>query len=227
MPGFISLEGIEGSGKSTLRARLADAARELNEEVVLTREPGATNLGKTLRNILLDSANGQIDSVAELMLFASDRAQHISEIINPALARGALVICDRFIHSTLAYQGYGRGIDLETLKVLNQITTRGVAPGLVLLLDLDPETGLSRAQKRTEKATGSFNPQELMAGRSTVSTSWNRFEEEPLEFHRRVRNGFLELAKIPANNIQVIPATGDADTVAELAIEHLKRFLKK
>ena len=209
---FVTIEGIEGAGKSTLRARLADMASVLNLEVVITREPGATTLGQTVRGILLDPKNKKLDSVAELMLFGADRAQHLEEIIRPALSRGALVICDRYIHSTLAYQGYGRGLDLENLAQFNQFVTRGLKPDLVLLLDLDPEAGLERAEKRARKASGSFQLDEIKD--AAAASSWTRFEEQELGFHRRVRAGFLELSKDPQNNFCVINAARSLDEVA-------------
>ena len=139
---FLTLEGVEGAGKSTLRGALVDLLSDLGKEIVVTREPGATELGRTIRTLLLDPATKGLDPLAELLLFSADRAQHLCEVVRPALARGALVICDRFTHSTLAYQGYGRGLPLDILEQLNRVTTKGLAPDLVLLLDLPAEEGL-------------------------------------------------------------------------------------
>ena len=198
MATFVTLEGIEGSGKSTLQAKLAKALEETGKEVVITREPGATALGQNIRKILLDPKNREINSLTELLLFSADRAQHISEIIWPALQRDAIVICDRFYHSTIAYQGYGRDLPLNLLEHLNSITTGGLEPNLVLLLDLDPEIGLKRV------------------------TSPNRFEEQSLEFHRKVRNGFLELAKHTPDNFHLIDASLSEDEVFTQALATIK-----
>ena len=186
MPNFITIEGVEGAGKSTLRSGLTDAARKFGMEVVVTREPGATTLGRSLRSLLLSPENTHIDPLAELMLFSADRAQHVREVIRPALERGALVICDRFIHSTLAYQGHGRGLDLTALKFLNNLVTGGLTPDLVLLLDLDPEIGLTRAQHRVEKSTASFNLNAVIES-GVLPGQTDRLEVQSIEFHRAVR----------------------------------------
>jgi dTMP kinase len=221
---FITIEGIEGAGKSTLRARLSESLAELNSDIVITREPGATAFGQSVRNIVLDPKNKKLHSLAELMLFCADRAQHLEEIVRPALERGAVVICDRYVHSTLAYQGYGRGLDLQSLHQLNRLVTQDLMPDLVLLLDLDPEQGLQRAEQRTRKASGSFpaeEVQELLSG----GGSWNRFEEQELEFHRRVRRGFLELAKDPTQHICVLDASASAEQLAEQAMGAIRKIL--
>lgn len=217
---FITLEGIEGSGKSTLQNSLADYLRTKGHEVVLTREPGATSIGQAIRGILLDPKNQGLASLTELALFAADRAQHVAEIIRPALARGAWVVSDRYSHSTIAYQGYGRKIPLDTLGELNELATGGLRPDLVLLLDLNPEQGLARARERAEIATNgqSVNPPD---SDRNEDSSWTRFEEEELAFHQRVRQGYLELAKVPENRFVVIDAGQSLDQVTELAIAAL------
>jgi dTMP kinase len=208
---FITVEGIEGSGKTSVISRVADDVRALTSEVVITREPGATVIGKSIRQILLDPANDALSPRAELLLFLADRAQHVAEVIRPALARGALVLCDRFIHSTLAYQGYGRKLPLPMLELLNSVATDDLRPDLVLLLDVEPEAGLGRVAERSASA----HPSAL---------DWNRFEESELDFHRAVRSGFLEMAKNPANNIVVITAAqplGEVITAANRAVRAL------
>lgn len=222
---FVTIEGIEGAGKSTLRSRLSDFAASLGKEVVVTREPGATTLGHSIRNLLLDPKNKKFDPVAELMLFAADRAQHLEEIVRPALARGALVICDRYIHSTVAYQGYGRGLDLGRLAQLNDFVTRGLVPDLVLLLDLTPELGLERAKNRTRKASGSFQIQELQQASAGVG-EWTRFEEQEIDFHRRVRDGFLALAKSERSFV-LLDASATPDKIAADAIAAIEKLLAK
>ncbi len=232
---FVTIEGIEGAGKSTLRSRLSDFATAAGLDVVLTREPGATTLGQSVREIVLDPKNKKLNPYAELMLFAADRAQHVEEILRPSLDRGALVICDRYIHSTLAYQGYGRGLDLAQLRTLNDIVTQGLKPDLVLLLDLSPDAGLDRARARARKSSGTFQI-DLSSGTvvsktaaatagATAASQWTRFEEQDLAFHQRLRAGFLELSRDPANRFVVIDAEKRPDDVAEAAIDALKALI--
>ncbi|MCC6933234.1 MAG: dTMP kinase [Deltaproteobacteria bacterium] len=204
---FITLEGIEGAGKSSVQKELASRLGNLNREVVVTREPGATAIGAKIRSILLDPQNTQIVPLAELLLFAADRAQHVAEVIKPALERKAIVICDRFIHSTLVYQGYGRSMNINLLNTLNSLATNGLKPDLVLLLDLDPEMGLRRAKSR----------QAMEKQSNAQSSSWSRFEEEKLPFHLRLRHGFLELAKDQNNNFAIIDASRPLVEVIEQA----------
>lgn len=205
---LITLEGGEGSGKSSLQQSLATHFMSEGRTVVCTREPGATTLGKEIREILLNKQDCKIDAKAELLLFAADRAQHIEEVIRPALQRGDFVICDRFTASTIAYQGFGRGLNIETISKLNEIATSGISPNLMLLLDIKPETGLQRALKREE-----------------VLDSWNRFEEEKLEFHRKLRDGFLEISKSASYPVSVLDASKTQQEVlsdALAAINQLK-----
>ncbi len=220
---FITIEGIEGAGKSTLRSKLVDQLDTLNRELIVTREPGATNLGQVIRSILLGSEHKNISPIAELMLFLSDRAQHIEEVIKPALAKNAIVICDRFVHSTIAYQGYARGLSLEILTTINKFITADIRPDIVLLLDLDPKIGLQRAAQRTRKATGSFHLDNI-----TVKSDedWNKFEAEALDFHSKVRNGFLDMAKDPSNNFLVLDATEASEVISEKCFKAINAKLK-
>ena len=222
---FVTIEGIEGAGKSTLRSRLSDFAESLGLEVVVTREPGATSLGQTIRSLVLDPKNKKLNTLAELMLFSADRAQHLEEIVRPALGRGAMVICDRYIHSTIAYQGYGRGLDLKQLIVLNDFITDHLSPDLVLLLDLPAEVGLARAELRARRASGTFPTIENPSSAANIS-DWNKFEEQNLAFHQRIRDGFLALAKDEKNRFCILDASKDAETVAGVAIEAIKGLLK-
>jgi len=210
MPGFITIEGIEGSGKSTLVSKLSQLFSRTENEIVVTFEPGATALGKNIREMLLSHSDSPPDPISELLLFLSDRAQHVSEIIRPALDRGALVICDRYVHSTLAYQGYGRGINLDTIRTLNQIATGGLQPDLVIVLDVQPEVGLKRVKDRDVSSLSENN-------------SWSRFEEEELAFHNRVQKGFLELAKQEKHLIEVVDSTADLDTLLEGALSVIRK----
>ena len=224
MPFFVTIEGVEGAGKSTLRSGLADATRQFGIEVVVTREPGATTLGRALRSLLLSPENSNIDPLAELMLFSADRAQHVNEVIRPALNRGALVICDRFIHSTLAYQGYGRGLDLTALRFLNNLVTGGLTPEMVLYLDLSPEVGLTRAQHRVEKSTAGFNLKSVIES-GVVPGQSDRFESQSIEFHRAVRTGFLNLAKEPSERFVTIDASKSSDDVLRTAVAAIAELL--
>ena len=183
---FIALEGVEGSGKSTLSKKLAQKIKnEIGKEVVLTREPGGTTIGKEIRKLLLERRDINLSSLAETFLFAADRAEHVQGIIEPALAKNNFVITDRYYYSTLAYQGYARGLDLDLLKKICKLAIAGVEPDLIFLLDLPVELGLKRAKSREEH--------------------WTKFEEEELDFHKKVRSGFLELSK--ENNFTIIDAS--------------------
>ncbi len=200
---FVTIEGIEGSGKSTLTHGLASLLQDQNIPLLITREPGGTRIGQTIRSLLLDPVNSELTSNAETFLFFADRAQHVNEMIRPALDQGRVVICDRFCHSTFAYQGYGRGIDLSNLRLLNQIATQGLHPNLVLLLDLEPVFGLQRARRRSTDSS-TLDP----------DNSWSRFEEQALAFHTKVRSGFLKLAHEERERFVILDTTKDRDTIA-------------
>ena len=186
---FVTLEGIEGCGKTTQAGLLADFVRSrYGLEVVLTREPGGTESTRPIRTLLADP-DSKLDPRAELLLFLADRAQHVVSVIQPMLARGAFVLCDRFSDSTLAYQGYARGHSLDLLHRLNAWASRDAVPDLTLWIDCDVVTGVRRATKRT-------------------GGPGDRFEAEPLEFHTRVRNGFAELCRNSPERI--VRVDGDA-----------------
>jgi thymidylate kinase len=201
---FITFEGIEGSGKSTQLRRLA----EYMPGVVVTKEPGGTPLADRIREVLLDSRS-EIDPVAELFLFAASRRQHVVGVIRPALERGGTVLCDRFTDSTLAYQGFGRLLNLDRLRALNAWATDSLAPEVTFLFDLAEEVGLSRARARN---AGAANDE-------------GRFEAEDLRFHRRVREGYLALAAAEPSRFVVIDAAGDVDDVyARVEAEMARRM---
>lgn len=185
---FITLEGGEGVGKTTQQALLAERLQREGYACVSTREPGGTALGRALREILLHG--DPLTPLAELFLYAADRAEHVQKCILPALAAGQVVVCDRFTDSTLAYQGYGRGLDLEKIRQLNHLATGGLQPHLTLWLDLPPEVGLAR------------------------SGLADRLEQERLEFHRRVHQGFQALAAAEPQRIVRIDAGGSPLEVA-------------
>lgn len=189
---FITLEGPEGAGKTTQVKILSGKLDSLGIAHVVTRDPGGTPLGKQIRRILL-TPGGIISPVAELLLYQADRAQHVSEVIMPALVAGKLVICDRYTDSTVAYQGYGRGIDLALIEELNQISTGGLKPELTILFDLESEKGLGR----------------LHPG------GHDRLEREAIEFHHKVRSGYLAQAKKYPERFEIIDATKALSAVQE------------
>lgn len=172
---FITLEGPEGSGKSTHAPRLAEYLRSKGRDVLLTREPGGTAIGDQIRAILNDHANTAMHPRAEILLFCASRAQLVNRMIRPHLARGGTVVCDRYSDSTLAYQGYGHGLDLGILRTISSFATGQLAPDLTLLLDLPVEIGLARRRRS--------------------DSDWNRLDALEVEFHRRVRQGYLDLSR--------------------------------
>ncbi|MGH7369986.1 MAG: dTMP kinase [Candidatus Methylomirabilaceae bacterium] len=187
---FITFEGGEGSGKTTQLRLLARRLRAIPGEVIETRDPGGTTIGKEIRTLLLSRESAPMSEAAELFLYEASRAQLVREVIGPALARGAMVLSDRFTDSTLAYQGYGRGLDLDLIKRLNQLSAAGLRPDLTLLLDIDPSVGLDRFARIT----------------GTEAASRDRIEQEPLGFHQRTRGGYLALARQEPERIRVIDA---------------------
>ena len=198
---FITFEGIEGSGKSTQIALAAESLERRGLRVVCTREPGGTALGRRLRAALLDPREVTLSPVAELLLYAADRAQHIAELIVPSLERGEWVLCDRFLDATLAYQGYARGLGTEVVLDLHSRPPLDLRPFRTILLDLDPHEGLSRARRRNAE------------GETGVAEG--RFENENLEFHRRVRDGYLALAAAEPGRFRTVDARGEAGAVAD------------
>lgn len=198
---FITFEGVEGSGKTTQIKRLTARLEAAGRTVVVTRQPGGCALGTTLRAILLSTKTQNLDSRAELFLYLADRAQHVAEVIRPAQAAGHVVVCDRFADSTVAYQGYGRGLDVALLNTLNDVAVAGAWPQHTFLLDIDPEQGLRRTLARTLA-----NPNYPDEG---------RFEAEALDFHRRVRQGYLALASQHPRRFSTLDAAKSPDAVAD------------
>ena len=208
---LITLEGIEGSGKTTQMDAASRFVRAQGYECISTREPGGTPLGTRIRGLLLDPANADIDATAELLLYAADRVQHVQRIIRPALAAGRVVLCDRFIDATVAYQGYARGLGLETIAALHRLVLGGLKPDLTLLIDVPAEVGLARAWTAVKEG-----------GRSRSET---RFEQEALDFHRRVRDGYLALAAAEPDRFCVIDGRQGPDAVGRDILAALARRL--
>ena len=190
---FITLEGPDGSGKTTQIRWLAEWLREQGYQIVLTREPGGSDIGDQIRRVLHDSRNIAMDARTEILLYSASRAQHVAQCIRPALAAGKIVISDRYADSTLAYQGYGRGLDLETLRTITAFATSGLTPDLTLYLDIEAQEGLQRRQLGGDE--------------------WNRLDAEALEFHQRVRAGYLELTDLEPERWVVIDAARSAKEV--------------
>ncbi len=203
---FITLEGGDGAGKTTQQALLAEQLQKKGYACLCTREPGGTALGKELRALLLHG--DPISPTAELLLYAADRAEHVQTRIRPALAAGQVVLCDRFTDSTLAYQGYGRALDLGVIRQLNQLATGGLEPDLTLWLDLPPELGLARARSRP-------TPQDLQSVAAKGSPAADAMEQEQLNFHQRLYQGFQALAAAEPERIVRIDAQGSPQEVAE------------
>jgi dTMP kinase len=191
---FITFEGIEGCGKTTQLRLLKERLQAAGEKVTSTREPGGCPIADQMRAILLDAGNSAITPLSELLLYAAARAQHVQEVIVPALARGEIVLCDRFTDATVAYQGHGRGLDLKTIAELNRLATGALEPKLTLLIDCPVEIGLARALARIEAGSGARE---------------ERFELESVRFHERVRGGYLGLADAFPERFVVIDGSGD------------------
>ena len=220
---LIVFEGVEGCGKTTQILRLenwlrtSDLLAELQQhhcvsQLLVTREPGGTQLAQQVRQLLLKPTEGESWSDrAELLLYAADRAQHIAALLQPQLAAGALILCDRFTDSTLAYQGYGRGLDLALIQQLNQIATGGVTSDLTLWLDLAVEHGLARAQQRHGKAIAT-----LPVGDTVPGTQGDRIEQAGLAFHQRVQRGFAELASASKRTIRIDASAAEAAVASQI-----------
>ena len=200
---FITFEGGDGTGKSTQLQALERHLTGRGKSCLVTREPGGTSLGKVIRQVLLEVGKQPLASPTELFLYLADRAQHIHEVVAPALAQGKIVLCDRHTDSTLAYQGYGRGIDVALLRRLNEMASGGIKPDLTFLFDCPVEIALSRT------ATRQFS--------TAAAHREDRFEREELEFHERVRAGFLELAGAEPSRFRIIDASRSvAETAGEI-----------
>ena len=195
---FITFEGIDGSGKTTQLRLLAERLRNAGREVVEAVEPGGTEIGRQVRAIVLDGRNTHLTPRAELLLYFASRAQNVEQVIRPALESGRIVLCDRFTDSTVAYQGYGRGVELRVLGDLNQIASSGLTPDLTFFLDCPPALGLARTAER-------------IAAQRPGERREDRFEREAAEFHARVRRGFQELAQSDGARVRLLDASRTAE----------------
>jgi len=201
---FLTIEGIDGSGKSTQTKLLIDYLKKNGLKFIQTREPGGCELAEQIREILLNK-NNKLSYMTELLLMISARSEHYDKVIKPALADGLIVVCDRFIDSTVAYQGYARGMDVETINFLNNLVVENRKPDLTLYFDVDSEIAFER-----------------------LNDNLDRFEKEGLEFQKKVRQGFLELAKQTPERIKIIDTTGlDIQTVHQKAVQFVENFLLK
>lgn len=209
---FITFEGIEGCGKSTQAERLVARLREQKVPLVFTLEPGGTRVGKEIRRILLDPKNQHLTPFAELLLYAADRAQHVEEVIRPALDQRKWVLCDRYFDATTVYQGYVRGQDMSLVGILNEKATRGIFPDLTFLLDCEVEIALGRAIRRTETR--------FQAGQ-------DRFEREKTDFHEAVRQGYLSLARDNPERFVVVDGKLAEDELEAIIFQNVAPFVSK
>jgi dTMP kinase len=214
---FITLEGLDGTGKSTQLRKLAAVLRAAGHTVVETREPGGTATGEKIRRVLLDSATAGLSPLAEMALMFASRAQHIAEVIEPALARGSIVLCDRFTDSTEAYQGNGRRLGSAAVLELHRVLCGGVQPDLTLLLDSDAASSLGRARRRNKRTS-----RHAAASHSDE----NRFEQETRAFFSRVREGYLAIAKREPARVAVVDARGTPGQTHQRILEIVGRKLK-
>jgi dTMP kinase len=201
---FIAFEGVEGAGKGTQVKLLEEHLRGLGHDVLVTREPGGTQLGEQLRTLLLDPASGAVDARTEALLFAASRSQHVATVIRPALAEGRIVICDRYVDSSLAYQGWARGLGEQDVLTLNVWATQGLFPDLVILLHVEPELGLLRSTEAPD-----------------------RMELEDGDFHAKVADAFLKIAEEHPERFVVIDSSKEPGVVADDVRAAAERLLQE
>ncbi len=200
---FITLEGPDGSGKSTQIEYLKEYFNRRGLACVFTREPGGTAIGEKLRSIILDKENQEMCDMAEALLYAASRAQHVEQLIKPALREGKIVVCDRFIDSSIAYQGYGRELG-DAVRVINELAVDGCMPDVTFLMEISPEIGKSRIREESQ----------------------DRLEQEKLEFHNRVYAGYREIAKFYPNRFVEIDAGKDKEAIRETVLSHIDSILE-
>ncbi|HHU69780.1 MAG TPA: dTMP kinase [Thermoanaerobacterales bacterium] len=202
---FVTIEGPDGSGKTTQIELLTRYLAAKDLDYIVTREPGGTRIGNRIREILLEKDYTEMTAETETLLYAASRAQHVAEVILPALKKGKIVLCDRFIDASMAYQGMGRGIDIECIRKINSIAVMGIMPHLTILLDIPPSIGLKRKKSHKEI---------------------DRIESEELEFHERVREGYLYLAKKEPKRIKVLDGCRDKKVIYSEIVSLVENLLK-
>jgi dTMP kinase len=207
---FFTFEGIDGSGKSTQIQLLADYLKRLRIPHLVTREPGGTRLGERIRQVLLPRASAGMDPHTEVLLYFAARAQNVAENILPALAAGRMVLCDRFTDASLAYQGYGRGLDLAFIRQLHRVACQNLRPHLTFVLDIDPHTSVRRARRRN----------------TTARYDEGRFEQEALAFHQRVRCGYRALARQEPRRVKLIPGEDSIQTIHDKIVALAQPLLR-
>lgn len=200
---FITFEGIEGCGKTTQAKRLYEWLKKNGYDCIFTKEPGATNIGKKIRNILLDNGNTTMSKICELFLYLADRTEHVEKMIKPALEEDKIVISDRFSDSTIAYQSGGRNIPKEVVRDMNNIASCGIIPDITIVIDLGTEMGLARVEKK------------------------DRIEIESGDFHKRVRAGYLSIARENPDRVKIVDGTKSIEEIEEKVRKVVKAFLKK
>lgn len=209
MSKFITFEGPEGAGKSTQLHLLADYFQEKGYNACFTREPGGTDIGNQIRAVLHDIDNTAMHAITEILLYSASRAQLVAEVIKPRLQQGTVVVCDRYADSTFAYQGYGRHLNLETLQAITHFATQGLKPDLTIYFDLPVEVGLSRKQQANQTGAGELN----------------RMDRQTVEFYRRVRRGYLAMARAEPARWLVIDARQPIQTTQEIVRRHVEKLL--
>ncbi|HYA14568.1 MAG TPA: dTMP kinase [Syntrophales bacterium] len=211
---FISFEGIEGCGKTTQIKLAGEYLKQNNIPFIITEEPGGTPIGRRIREILLNKGAGEeICKETEILLFSAARAQHVKDVIIPSLKKGTVVLCDRFYDATIAYQGFGRGLDINLIRFLNDFSSSNIKPDLTFLFDLPVEVGLKRAVNRIS--------------RMKEGLAEDRFEREDLEFHIRVREGYLFLARQDDKRFRIIDSARDIETIHREVCVHLSASIDK
>ncbi len=201
---FITFEGTDGSGKTTQIKLLEDYLKGKGYEVVLSREPGGTKVSELIRDLILDPANNEIVPLTEMILYAASRAQHVAQVIKPSIEAGKIVICDRFVDSSYAYQGSGRGVDLKIIADVNRVAIDGISPDITFFLDIDPETAI----KRRINATGA-----------------DRIEQEKLDFHKRVYEGYKKMSLLFPDRIMTIDAEKPIDEISSQINKYIDSVL--
>ncbi len=212
---FITFEGIEGSGKTTQMSRVENAVVKIGRPVFRTREPGGTRIGERIREVLLAPEHGSMAPMTELLLYEACRAQLVTEAVRAELQRGSVILCDRFSDATVAYQGHGRGLDLDLIETLNRMAMGGTEPDLTLLLDCPVEQGLERVRGR------------LGGGEGNGPAALDRLESEDILFHERVRKGYLAIAAGSPDRVRVVDSLQDEDYVYEEIMRHVSRLLRE